>query len=267
MAPAADRIVRGAMCVTRTQDAPGIRDISDISDISRITSAIGQRCTNDTSDTSADTSAIPAIPAIPANAGICRPGYAARNPSAPSRINGDNMKHPWITRLFGALLAVCLAGAASAADNYPSHPINIIVPFSVGGSTDSVGAPGSQGAGAGIEYVCRGGEPHGRRRRDRLAARLRRAGRLVYPADAGDVLRDRRQPDQESALRSQQGIHPHHHAGPGAACAGGASSVPAKTAQKFIALVKAHPDKYFFGSGGVGTNTIWAANCSTAWRG
>ncbi len=45
----------------------------------------------------------------------------------------------WITKtLLGgmAALAMCLTGAARAADNWPQKPITLIVPWAAGGSTD-----------------------------------------------------------------------------------------------------------------------------------
>jgi tripartite-type tricarboxylate transporter receptor subunit TctC len=40
--------------------------------------------------------------------------------------------------IWAALAAVLISGSAAAAENYPSHPITVIVPFSAGGPSDAM---------------------------------------------------------------------------------------------------------------------------------
>jgi tripartite-type tricarboxylate transporter receptor subunit TctC len=49
------------------------------------------------------------------------------------------MKPTPLRRLFAALALCCTAGAVSAAETFPSHPITIVIPASPGGAIDIVG--------------------------------------------------------------------------------------------------------------------------------
>jgi tripartite-type tricarboxylate transporter receptor subunit TctC len=173
---------------------------------------------------------------------------------ARSKHEGDSMSK----NLYGCLLAAMLfflSAVAVAQDDYPSHPIDIVVPFSVGGSTDMVA----------------------RIMAEQLGATLGKAGVVENRTGGGGVIGwgdvARATPDGYKLLTVEMSytiaaslikklpydpktalsqittlvqvphvlvVHP---------------SVPAKTVEEFIALVKAHPNKIFFGSGGVGTNT------------
>jgi tripartite-type tricarboxylate transporter receptor subunit TctC len=165
------------------------------------------------------------------------------------------MKQTWTLRLFGALMAFCMASATQAADDYPSHPINIIVPFSVGGSTDLVARIEAKALGqelntsAVVENRTGGGGVIGWGG----AARSAPDGYTLLTLEmsyaiAASLIKNLPYDPHKAFTNITTLVQVPHvlvvH-----------PSVPAKTVQEFIALVKAHPDKYFFGSGGVGTNT------------
>lgn len=42
----------------------------------------------------------------------------------------------WLVTVFTFLIAICLISSASFAEDYPSHPVTIIVPFGAGGGVD-----------------------------------------------------------------------------------------------------------------------------------
>jgi tripartite-type tricarboxylate transporter receptor subunit TctC len=165
------------------------------------------------------------------------------------------MKHTWIVRLSGALLALCAAAAAPAAEQYPSHPITIIVPFSVGGSTDLVARLEAKALGqaldtsAVVENRTGGGGVIGWG----SAARSAPDGYTLLTQEmsyaiAASLIKNLPYDPHKAFTNITTLVQVPHvlvvH-----------PSVPAKTTQELIALAKAHPDKYFFGSGGVGTNT------------
>jgi tripartite-type tricarboxylate transporter receptor subunit TctC len=165
------------------------------------------------------------------------------------------MKHAWIIRLLGAMLALCMAAAAPAAETYPGHPINIIVPFSVGGSTDLVARLEAKALGQAlntsvvVENRTGGGGVIGWGG----AARSAPDGYTLLTVEmsyaiAASLIQHLPYDPQKALSHITTLVQVPHvlvvH-----------PSVPAQTVQQFIALVKAHPDKYFFGSGGVGTNT------------
>jgi len=165
------------------------------------------------------------------------------------------MKYSHIARLCGALLACGAAGAASAADSYPDHPIDIIVPFSVGGSTDLVARLEAKGlaqvlnASVLVDNKTGGGGVIGWGE----AARAKPDGYTVLTLEMSYTIAPgliKNLPyDPHKAFSNITTLVQMPHVlvvNP---------SVPAKTVQEFIALLKANPDKYFFGSGGVGTNT------------
>jgi tripartite-type tricarboxylate transporter receptor subunit TctC len=158
-------------------------------------------------------------------------------------------------RFLGALLGLCLGSAAMAADPYPSHPISIVVPFSVGGSTDLVARIEAKalaqalGASAVVENRTGGGGVIGWGGVARAAPDGYTLLTVEMSYAIAASLIQKLPYDPKTALSQITTlvqvphvlvVHP---------------SVPATTVQEFIALVKAHPDKYFFGSGGVGTNT------------
>ena len=153
----------------------------------------------------------------------------------------------------GLLLIASLAFGASLAQDYPSRPVRIVVPFSPGGSTDTLarivgqkltersGQPviieNRAGAGGhiGAEQVARsapdgytlllGGVPHA------ISASL--YSKLPY-----DLSRDLTAIAEVASFPSAIVLHP---------------SLPANSVKELIALARARPGQLSFGSAGVGS--------------
>jgi len=151
------------------------------------------------------------------------------------------------------LLIASLAAGASLAQDYPSKPVRIVVPFSPGGSTDALarivgqkltersGQPviienrAGAGGNIGAEQVARsapdgytlllGGVPHA------ISASL--YSRLPY-----DLARDLAAIAEIASFPSAIVLHP---------------SLPANSASELIALARARPGRLSFGSAGNGS--------------
>ena len=161
-----------------------------------------------------------------------------------------------IPRLFACLAALMLAGpTAIRADQWPSHPVTIIVPFSAGGSTDLLarviaqhlqekfGQPfiveNKSGASGAIGSAAVGkAEPDG------YTLLMGTGGSQVTgpltikhrPFDPAELI-------PVALIAKLPGlivVHP---------------SIPARTIPELIAYLKANPDKLSYGSSGTGTTT------------
>ncbi|WP_423196063.1 MULTISPECIES: Bug family tripartite tricarboxylate transporter substrate binding protein [unclassified Cupriavidus] len=153
-----------------------------------------------------------------------------------------------------ATLAAGPVAPALAADAFPSKPITIIVPFSVGGSTDLVArlvATGmsARGTSALVDNRTGGGGVIGWG----TVARATPDGytmlttEMSYAIAATLLPKLPFDPKKSFQMVTVAASMPHVLVvNP---------SVPARTVQEFIALAKANPGKYYYGSGGNGTNT------------
>ncbi|WP_354677833.1 tripartite tricarboxylate transporter substrate binding protein [Cupriavidus plantarum] len=163
-------------------------------------------------------------------------------------------RRTWLRACAALAVASMTAPAALAADAFPSKPITIIVPFSVGGSTDLVArlvATGmsARGTSALVDNRTGGGGVIGWG----TVARAAPDGYTMLTTEMSYAIAATLLPklpfDPHKAIRmvTVAAAMPHVlvvHPG-----------VPAKTVQEFIALAKANPGKYYYGSGGNGTNT------------
>jgi tripartite-type tricarboxylate transporter receptor subunit TctC len=158
-------------------------------------------------------------------------------------------------RLAAMGIACLLALAAHAQDGYPNRPLSIIVPFSVGGSTDMVARLAGQtlgetlGKAAVVENRTGGGGVIGWG----AVARAAPDGYTLLPVEMSYAIAASLIPNlpfkPKTAFSQVTTLVQVPHVlvvNP---------SVPANTVQELIKLAKARPDKLFFGSGGVGTNT------------
>jgi tripartite-type tricarboxylate transporter receptor subunit TctC len=157
-------------------------------------------------------------------------------------------------RAFVAAAALALCGAPAFAQSWPTRPIHLVVPFPAGGSTDIVG-----------RLVA-----------DKLAVALGQSVVVDNKAGAGGTtgseLVAKALPDGYTLLlgtSSTQAIAPHLYARPPydatrdfapVTLIGTATilmvvhpSVPVNTVGEFIALARAHPNQFMFGSTGNGS--------------
>ena len=164
------------------------------------------------------------------------------------------LRRTLLSTVAAAATLACVAPAAVAADNYPSRPIKLIVPFGAGGSTDIVarlladkmgpilgqavvienkgGAGGSIGA-AEIARSAPDGYTIGMATVSTHGANPAIMSKLPY-----DAKKDFAPITNVMSVPSVFVVHP---------------SVPAKTMQEFIALAKKNPGKYTFASPGTGS--------------
>jgi tripartite-type tricarboxylate transporter receptor subunit TctC len=158
--------------------------------------------------------------------------------------------------LLGAFVAA--AAAAVAAQTYPTKPIRMIVPFVAGGSYDAIARivaqrmsedwqqqiivdnrPGATGI-IGTELVARA-PPDG------YTITMFGGNQTLTPAVRSkppyDMMKDFAPITRVALLGNVISVHP---------------SVPAKNLKEFIALLKASPGKYHYGSGGIAGATHFA---------
>lgn len=150
------------------------------------------------------------------------------------------------TFLFG------VTGVAAAQDDYPTHPIRLVVPFAPGGSTDLVGrliaeymgkylgqtvvVENKAGAGGavGAEQVARA-KPDGYTL-GMATVSTHGSNPAIYSDLKYDARKDFAPISNVMGVPSVFAVHP---------------KIPAKTMPEFIALAKAEPGKYTFASPGV----------------
>ncbi|MBF6630118.1 MAG: tripartite tricarboxylate transporter substrate binding protein BugE [Comamonas sp.] len=165
-----------------------------------------------------------------------------------------NLRRTLLSSVAAAAALAAFAPAALAADNYPSRPLKLIVPFGAGGSTDIVarlladkmgpilgqsvvienkgGAGGSIGA-TEIARSAPDGYTIGMATVSTHGANPAIMSKLPY-----DAKKDFAPITNVMAVPSVFVVHP---------------SVPANTMQEFIALAKKEPGKYTFASPGTGS--------------
>ncbi|MCX7141834.1 MAG: tripartite tricarboxylate transporter substrate binding protein [Proteobacteria bacterium] len=159
--------------------------------------------------------------------------------------------------ILAALAAMlCMAAPAMGAEEYPVKPIRIVVPFGAGGPTDVMtralaqkmteafrqsmivdNRPGA-GGNIGTDIVAKApadGYTLLISTNGPLAANLTLFGKLPY-----DPLKDLAPVTLFTYLPNMLAVHP---------------SVPARNVPELIALLKAKPGEYSFGSGGNGTSS------------
>ncbi len=160
-------------------------------------------------------------------------------------------------RLLFALAALSAATGAAAQGAYPNHPITIVVGFSAGGTTDIIarllsdelrkglGQPiiieNKPGAGGNI-----GADAVAKAKPDGYTLLMGSVGPLainasLYQHMPYDNLKDLTPVTLVAHVPNMLVVNPR--------------TVPAQTFQEFVALVKAHPGKYFYASTGSGTSS------------
>jgi tripartite-type tricarboxylate transporter receptor subunit TctC len=151
------------------------------------------------------------------------------------------------------LAALCLASAAARADDYPTRPIRIVVPYAPGGSTDTIARILGQQIAKSI------GQPIVIENKPGAASAV---GSLLVARAAADgytLLLGTGTLAINKSLRTDLGYDVERDLAPVANAAGGSflllvhPDFPAKTVAELIAYAKANPGKISFGSPGAGT--------------
>ncbi len=176
-------------------------------------------------------------------------GLMHRRPVSPSGRTGDLRK----SRLRGIAAALALSSLAATAQTWPAKPINLVVPFPAGGTTDvlaraiglelakALGQPvivdNKPGAGAtlGADYVAKA-KPDGYTLL--VGAVHHTIATSVYKKLPYDFQKDLAPITTVALVPNVLVVNP---------------NLPAKTVKDLLALAKAEPGKFTFGSNGNGT--------------
>ena len=156
----------------------------------------------------------------------------------------------------GVLAGLMALTASALAQNYPTRPITMVIPFAAGGPTDVLGRV----VGARMSEIARpaggGRERHRRRRPDRLQARRRRApdgynfviGTVGTHAQAQTLYK-------KPLYNSQTDFTPVGLIAQVPIALIARKDLPVKDFKEFVAYAKANQAKMQFGSAGAGSAT------------
>jgi tripartite-type tricarboxylate transporter receptor subunit TctC len=172
-----------------------------------------------------------------------------------------------MTRLACLLLMLALGAPAALAQSFPERPIRIIVPFAAGGATDVTARVLAEG----------------------MAAQLPQPVVVENRAGGGGIVGSevvaRATPDGHTLLVNNNSLATLRFFTPNAPIDPArtlsavslivnapmamlvANNVPAQTGQEFIALLRANPNRYDYGTTGAAARCRWRRSCSCAPRG
>ncbi len=163
------------------------------------------------------------------------------------------MKRPLLPWTVLAVLLVMIA-SASAQDRYPSKPVRFVVPFAVGGATDIMARIMGQKMGelVGQTFIVDNRPGAGGNLGSDFVAKAPPDGYTILMATASSHAANPNlykkfpyHPVDDFAVIGVLGLNP--------AVLGVSNAVPATDVQSLIALIRANPGKYSFGSGGIGS--------------
>jgi len=159
-------------------------------------------------------------------------------------------------QIYSVLAAVLVGASAAYAQQYPNRPVRIIVPFAPGGATDivarliaqrlneswsqSIVVDNRAGAGGNI-----GGE---------LAARAAPDGYTLFMT-SGSIVTANQHMYRKMTFNPEKDLVAVTGAASGPQLIAVHPSLPSKTLKDFIALAKAKPKTFTFGSAGISTQT------------
>ena len=164
------------------------------------------------------------------------------------------MRPKGLTSIIACLLACAVVGTAVAQDRYASKPVRLVVPFAAGGATDIMARIMGQKLGEllGQTFVVDNRPGAGGNLGSDLVAKSPPDGYTLLMATASShganphlYKKFPYHPINDFAVLGVLGINP--------AALGAHPAIPAKDVPSLIALVRANPGKYSYGSGGVGS--------------
>lgn len=159
-----------------------------------------------------------------------------------------------------AVAAVLVTAFAAHAQNYPTRPVRIIVPFAPGGATDIVTrivAPKLTDLWGQTIVVDNRGGAAGNIGAE-LAAKATPDGYTLF-MPSGSVMTANQHMYRKLSFNAEKDFVAITNVASGPQIVAVANSVPAKSVKELIALAKAKPRSITFGSAGIGSQTHLAA--------